>query len=91
MKESSGQSMNLHNNHPFRIFILADKEVLAMPELPMIKIVASNYNAPDTVPYNWKSGPKRYFGRTTMLVQDILYLLRKMVSGRTTERLTSPE
>ncbi|EMD64906.1 hypothetical protein GGP41_003572 [Bipolaris sorokiniana] len=68
---TGGQPMNTDKD-PWRIFILADEEVLAIPSL--IKCVAADYDAAACVPKNPRFGPQRYFGWLRMSPNHVLKL-----------------
>ncbi|EUC28492.1 hypothetical protein COCCADRAFT_40990 [Bipolaris zeicola 26-R-13] len=70
---TGGQPMNTDRD-PWRIFILADREVLTNPNLGMIKCVAADYDAAACVPKNPRFGPQRYFGWLRMSPNHVLKL-----------------
>jgi hypothetical protein len=70
---TGGQPMNTDSD-PWRIFMLADTEVLANPDLGMIKCVAADYDAAACVPKNTWFGPQRYFGWLRMSSNHVLRL-----------------
>jgi hypothetical protein len=67
------QPMNTDRD-PWRLFMLADKEVLAKPDLSMIECVAADYDAAACVPRNPHFGPRRYFGWLGMPSTHVLKL-----------------
>ena len=70
---TGGQPLN-KDKGPWRIFILVDADVLASPDLGMIKCVAADYDAAAAVPKNPRFGPQRYFGWLTMSSEHVLAL-----------------
>ena len=56
----------------------ADAEVLADPDLEVIKCVAADYDAAACVPKNWKYGPQRYFGWIRMSSRHVLTLWEEL-------------
>jgi hypothetical protein len=70
---TGGQPMNTDRG-PWRIFMLADTEVLANPDLGMIKCVAADYDAAACVPKNPRFGPQRYFGWLRMSSNHVVKL-----------------
>jgi len=70
---TGGQPLN-KDNGPWRVFILVDADVLASPDLGMIKCVAADYDAAAAVPKNTTFGPQRYFGWLTMSSERVLDL-----------------
>ena len=70
---TGGQPLN-KDKGPWRIFILVDADVLASPELGMIKCVAADYDAVAAVPKNPRFGQQRYYGWLTMSSERVLSL-----------------
>jgi len=62
---SGGQPMNTENR-PWRLFLLADAQVLQDPDLRLVKAAAADYDPGALVSRNNRSGPQRYFGWITM-------------------------
>jgi hypothetical protein len=52
---------NTRNMNPWRMFFLADFEVLANPHLDVIKVVLAEYDAAAAIPRNTRMEPQRYF------------------------------
>lgn len=65
LDRNGGQPMNT-DNRPWRIFLLADAQVLQDPGFRLLKAAAADYDPVATVPKNTWSGPQRYFGWITM-------------------------
>lgn len=72
-ERTGGQPMNTDKG-PWRVFILVDAEVLANPELDIIKCVAADYDAAACVPKNSFFGPQRYFGWLRVASKHVLTL-----------------
>ena len=70
---AGGQPMNTAND-PWRVFMLADEEVLTKPDLGVVKCVAADYDAAACVPRNPHFGPQRYFGWLRMPSTHVLKL-----------------
>ncbi|KAJ4311762.1 hypothetical protein N0V94_007779 [Neodidymelliopsis sp. IMI 364377] len=72
---TGGQPMNTDRDRdPWRIFMLADEEVLKDPDLGVVKCVAADYDAAACVPRNPRFGPQRYFGWLRMSSTHVLKL-----------------
>ncbi|KAH5960418.1 hypothetical protein HBI85_159660 [Parastagonospora nodorum] len=69
-----GQPMNTEENYPWRLFLLADAQVLQNPDLSLIKVAAPHYDPGRHVPRNGWSGRKKYFGWITMPTSAVLEL-----------------
>jgi hypothetical protein len=80
--------MNTSKN-PWRVFILVNAEVLANPELGVIKCVAADYDDAACVPKNSWFGPQRYLGWLRTSLKHVLalwfeldiYCLREIGNG----------
>lgn len=72
-ESGGGQPMNTDKD-PWRVFILADEEVLTNPDLGVIKVVAADYDAVACIPRNPRFGPQRYFGWLKMSSAHVLTL-----------------
>jgi hypothetical protein len=59
---------------PWRVFILADTEVLANPNLGVIKCVAADHDTAACMPKNSRFGPQHYFGWLRMSSGHVLSL-----------------
>jgi hypothetical protein len=85
---TEGQPMNTSKN-PWRVFILVNAEVLANPELGVIKCVAADYDDAACVPKNSWFGPQRYLGWLRTSLKHVLalwfeldiYCLREIGNG----------
>ncbi|KAH7076614.1 hypothetical protein BKA63DRAFT_412219 [Paraphoma chrysanthemicola] len=76
VKGSGGRPMNT-DKPIWRIFLLADAEVLQDPDLRLIKAVAADYD-PAAVPRNTRMGPQRYFGWMAMPMTAVLGLYTEL-------------
>jgi hypothetical protein len=74
-----GMPMNADFQDHYQLFLLADEEVLADPELEMVKCVEFNYDAAQHVPRNSRlGGAQRYFGWMKMKVETVPYLWNEL-------------
>jgi hypothetical protein len=67
-------------NGPWRLFLLADAEVLGKADLRLIKVVEGDYDPIDRVPKNTRGGPQRYFGWITMSSTTVAELWNELYS-----------
>jgi hypothetical protein len=76
---TGGQPMNANDN-PYRVFFLADVEVLMGSDYDsaLIKVAEAEYDAAASVPKNWQYGPQRHFGWMKMPVRCVLDLWFKL-------------
>ncbi|KAH8706876.1 hypothetical protein GQ44DRAFT_691977 [Phaeosphaeriaceae sp. PMI808] len=74
---SGGQPMNT-DNRPWRLFLLADAQVLQDPDFRLLKAAAADYDSVAAVPKNTWSGPQRYFGWITMPPTAVLDLYNEL-------------
>lgn len=70
LEGSGGQPMNTENR-PWRLFLLADAQVLQDSELGLLKVAAADYDPVAAVP---RHGRQRYFGWITMPTSAVLDL-----------------
>jgi hypothetical protein len=67
------------NNDPWRVFLLADVEVLGeKADFCRLKAVEGDYDPVDRVPKNKRAGPQRYFGWITMAATNVAELWREL-------------
>ncbi|KAH3957792.1 hypothetical protein HBI81_156620 [Parastagonospora nodorum] len=69
-----GQPMNPEENRPWRLFLLADAQVLQNSDVSLVKVAAPHYDPGEYVPRNGWSGRQRYFGWITMPTTAVVYL-----------------
>lgn len=59
---------------PWRVFLIADVDVLADPYVRIVKAAAADYDHSAHKGYTWRLGPRRYFGWFTIDSGSILGL-----------------
>ena len=77
LEGSGGKPMNT-DNRPWRLFLLADAQVLQDPDLRLLKVAAADYDPVAAVPKNRWVGPQRYFGWITMPTTAVLDLYSEL-------------
>ncbi|KAH8732401.1 hypothetical protein GQ44DRAFT_697591 [Phaeosphaeriaceae sp. PMI808] len=65
LEGAGGRPMNVDRSI-WRLFLLADAEVLGDSDLRLLKVAAADYDPVAAVPKNRRAGPQHYFGWITM-------------------------
>ncbi|KAH5131207.1 hypothetical protein HBH70_177090 [Parastagonospora nodorum] len=80
LEEGPGAQLINMDNGPWRLFLLADAEVLGEADLRLLKVVEGDYDPIDRVPKNTRGGPQRYFGWLTMSSTTVAELWDELYS-----------
>ncbi|KAH3957787.1 hypothetical protein HBI81_156690 [Parastagonospora nodorum] len=80
LEEGAGVQLINMDSDPWRLFLLADAEVLGEADLPLLKVVEGDYDPVAWVPKNTRGGPQRYFGWITMSPTTVAELWRELDS-----------
>ncbi|KAH4111885.1 hypothetical protein HBH47_233660 [Parastagonospora nodorum] len=80
LEEGPGAQLINMDNGPWRLFLLADAEVLGEADLRLLKVVEGDYDPIDRVPKNTRGGPQRYFGWLTMSPTTVAELWDELYS-----------
>jgi hypothetical protein len=75
-----GVQLTNMDNGPWRLFLLADAEVLGEADPGLLKVVEGDYDPADRVPKNTRCGPQRYFGWITMSSTTVAELWQELFS-----------